>query len=415
MLPDLPERVDDPRIAFVTELVRGLKAASEYPPGSPLEPEVTSKVVGALRIATANCEEVHLEISTNGVLYNGELLPFEADGVAALTGHFLNRQTKSIRIPRKTPVDDAWRFLVILGCAPDDLIRAGGPVTALADAGIFMITVEEDMPSWRPINTGPEGGDDDPSFKRFNTDGHTVDDIRPSEKTQEWNPDDTSHDNPTVELDPEQVPWVQGTGSVMKNLNDDESAELSPWDRVSQEIIEDDAGENTRAAAEGGDTHKTGMKEKKQLSMLDQITRMAIRTARPQGPDQAAVALLRAWRRIFKHENEGLLPSRPVAGTLQRIDPLIRYAILARLTGTAEGRSISALLPDGVIAGTIRDAMGQFDDFESSVGLVVTNARPGGALLVALLNGISDLMKASGRDQDWEPIRTRIDPYRKKA
>lgn len=401
MLLDTPS---DAREKFVVELVQALKRAGGYPPGTPMQTDITSRVMQTLRSAVKGGNEIRLEASENGVLINEVLHSFEAQGVAALAGHMINRLATAVVLPKQVPVDDLWRFLVIFGGSPERLRAAGGALTSLADAGVFTIRVEEE-PVTIELRIPTDLLPDQPSAE--------IDILTSSSSWNELPPEveafgvgDEMMTREISNVDPaETVPHPQPPPE------EDLIEEITPWEAVSNEIERAEMGENTLQAVQGGDTQKSDLGDNSPTStpptLLERITRRVIRSRRPDGPDEAAVALLEAWRHIFKFEtNTGELPARPIAATLQRLDPLVRYMILARLARSSEGRAISGLMPDGPIAEAVAFAVTSLQEEDDRIKSLLRTVRPRGAILIKLLNQISNMLEE--RDQDteaWERIR----------
>lgn len=397
MLLDTPT---DARVKLVVELIQALKRAGGYRPGTPMQTEITGQVMQVLRSAArgASSDEVVVQVHEMGVHLNDHLLSFEEPGVAAMTGHMLNRHTTSVTIPKEVPVDDLWRFLVIFGGPADEIAAAGGAINALADAGVFTIQLEEEEVSVELLLPRTDVPGDDATS--------SATDLR--KQTGSWEP----------------IPEVEAFGSgdesmtreIPMEMREDvaprEPEEITPWQAVSDEIDEADMGENTRQAMRGGDTARSDLSNTDAPpTTLDLITRQIIRSRRPDGPDEAAVELLKAWRKIFKFESEdGQLPARPIAITLQRVDPLVRFQILARLANTAEGRAISGLIPDGPLVDALVEAVLALPEITKlAVGMLRT-VRPRGAILYKLLNQVGNSLeeKDNAKVEAWEEIRTEL-------
>ena len=172
-------------------------------------------------------------------------------------------------------------------------------------------------------------------------------------------------------------------------------------------------GDNTRAATAGGDTARSGLTDPAgpPPTALERITRQIIRHRRPSGPDEAAVELLKAWRRIFKFETDtGVLPARPIAAILHRIDPLVRFMVLARLVGTEEGRGASILIPDASISEAIVQGLLSIDRSEESAARILQMSRPRGASLARLIGRVGEELEAqdASRVPLWEKVRAQI-------
>ena len=111
------------------------------------------------------------------------------------------------------------------------------------------------------------------------------------------------------------------------------------------------------------------------------LTREIVRAFAADGPDATARALILTWRRLAathsRSEEVGLEVANVVA-VLHRVDPLARFAVLAQLGYTPEGKRVGGQVPDADLVESIAAAVTwAYRGGHTACLAVLRTARPG--------------------------------------
>jgi hypothetical protein len=147
-----------------------------------------------------------------------------------------------------------------------------------------------------------------------------------------------------------------------------------------------------------------------EVALYKRLTRDIIRAFRPDGPDPAARALLLTWRRIGvvqQGRNDATLSVSHVAALLHRLEPLVRFAVLAQLAYTQEGRLVSDQISDAELVESVASALlWDYPDVRRAVLGVLRTARPDAPAISPVVSGVDRRLQQTGRaPREWAVVK----------
>ena len=156
-----------------------------------------------------------------------------------------------------------------------------------------------------------------------------------------------------------------------------------------------------------------GVVHNEQADTFMRATQEIVRSFQMDGPDAVAMGLLMVWRRIQTEHKTAGLPVEEIAAILPRLDPIVTFTVLSRLTGSPDGAAISTRVSDMALAESISAVIvSKARGVENSSLALLHTARPDHSKRAAVLVLIQQRLAQAGRETDpiWLELLKKANP-----
>lgn len=182
-------------------------------------------------------------------------------------------------------------------------------------------------------------------------------------------------------------------------------APLPELEEIQQRLAEPRSGDTVEQLP-----MKRSRNASERAAAYKRLTREIVRAFASDGPDATARALILTWRRLstmHTRSSEAGLDTSSVVAVLHRVDPLTRFAVLAQLGYTTEGKKIGGQIADADLVESIAAAVTwQYRGGHTACLAVLRTARMGALerqpILAAIRQHLQDVNL--GDDAMWAAV-----------